>query len=104
MPRIRQELICLGGIEMSSEIENLSRFFVPLGLSVVGLSGSFTQTNLSPKYLETFQNLVGDGKVYTPKKALTYLRRILKQNGYLLEYYQFGKNREYRYIIVKEED
>jgi hypothetical protein len=101
MLRIGRELICLEGIEMSSEIENLSRFFVPLGL--VGLSGSFTQTNLSPKYLETFQNLVGDGKVYTPKKALTYLRRILKQNGYLLEYYQFGKNREYRYTIVKEE-
>lgn len=87
---------------MSSEIENLSKFFVPLGLSV-SLSGSFTQSNLSPRYLETFQNLVGDGKIYTPKKALTYLRRILKHHGYLLEYYQFGKEREYRYTIVKEE-
>ena len=83
-------------------LEILDRFFVPLGL--VGLSGSFTQTNLSPKYLETFQNLVGDGKIYTSKKALTYLRRILKQHGYVLGYYQYGKDRKYRYKIIKKEE
>jgi len=74
---------------------------VPLGL--VDLKGTFTQTNLSPRYLETFQALVDDGKQYTPKTALTYLRRILKQHGMRLEYKQEGKDRIYRYWIVTED-
>lgn len=66
--------------------------------------GVFDKTNISPRYLETFNAIIihffNDYNTYTPKEVIAYIRRLLRKERYKLVYYQQGKERIYRYIIM----
>ena len=93
--------------EITQGQEILRQILEPLGVirSAKGTwVGVFDKTNISPRYLETFYAIIiyffNDYNTYTPKEVIAYIRRLLRKERYKLVYYQQGKERIYRYIIV----
>jgi hypothetical protein len=87
--------------------EILRQILEPLGIvrSAKGCwQGAFDKSFLTPRYLETFYAIIihnfNDYKTYTPKEVIAYIRKILAKERYKLVYWQVGKERIYRYIIL----
>ena len=87
--------------------EILRQILEPLGIvrSAKGCwQGAFDKTFLTPRYLETFYAIIihnfNDYKTYTPKEVIAYIRKLLHKERYKLVYWQTGKERIYRYIIM----
>jgi hypothetical protein len=87
--------------------EILRQILEPLGVvrSAKGCwQGAFDKTFLTPRYLETFHAVIiqsfNDYKTYTPKEVIAYIRKLLHKERYKLVYWQTGKERIYRYIIM----
>jgi len=92
---------------LSANQEILRQILEPLGIirSAKGTwQGAFDKTFLTPRYLETFHAVIiqsfNDYKTYTPKEVIAYIRRLLHKERYKLVYWQVGKERLYRYIIL----
>jgi hypothetical protein len=124
MKEIRGVLISLGDLDMELHAESetsqlpatspttasqeiLRKILEPLGIvrSARGCwQGAFDKTNISPRYLETFYAIIihnfNDYKTYTPKEVIAYIRKLLHKERYKLVYWQTGKERIYRYIIM----
>lgn len=93
--------------EMSKGQEILRQILEPLGIvrSAKGCwQGAFDKSFLTPRYLETFYAIIihnfNDYKTYTPKEVIAYIRKLLHKERYKLVYWQTGKERIYRYIIM----
>lgn len=87
--------------------EILRQILEPLGIvrSAKGCwQGAFDKTFLTPRYLETFHAVIiqsfNDFNTYTQKEVIAYIRKLLRKERYKLVYWQTGKERIYRYIIM----
>ena len=87
--------------------EILRKILEPLGLvrNAKGFwQGAFDKSFLTPRYLETFHAVIiqsfNDYNTYTPKEVIAYIRKLLHKERYKLVYWQTGKERIYRYIIL----
>ena len=106
-PGTSENLEILNSQEITQGQEILRQILEPLGVirSAKGnWVGVFDKTFLTPRYLETFHAVIiqsfNDYNTYTPKEVIAYIRRLLRKERYKLVYYQQGKERIYRYIIV----
>jgi len=93
--------------EMTKGQEILRQILEPLGVIRTQngcFQGAFDKTFLTPRYLETFYAIIiqsfNDYQTYTPKEVIAYIRKLLHKERYKLVYWQTGKERIYRYIIM----
>lgn len=106
-PGALENLEILNSQEITQGQEILRQILEPLGIirSAKGTwVGVFDKTFLTPRYLETFHAVIiyffNDYNTYTPKEVIAYIRRLLHKERYKLVYWQVGKERLYRYIIL----